>query len=413
MKNSIGEQTRSSASENLPVLTVSELDADAHGAFGHWRKTHPVVAHEGGGYLVLRHADVLRLAADPRLQATETALPQSRGITQGPLFDIFQHGMLTANDGTHERRRSPMSRAVAGQLIAQWRRHVRLSAEALIDGFYADGQAEFVSQFADQIPIRTLAGLFGVPPEDLPAFTRNVQELGRFFGAGSTEDDIPASTAAAGQLREYLGNLLRERRKVPDGDFLTVFQAAADDGEGLSPPEAIFQVIQLILGGTESVRAAIVAQTALLLLHREQWKAVCADSSLVPAVVTEALRFEPGIAGLVRITREAIDLEGFTLPAGQLVILSTMSAMRDERVFQRSDIFDIRRPDAPKTHPVFGWGAHRCLAEALARAELEESLIALTSRLPRLRLEDIPIFHGHVFIRNPGRFCVSWPTDDL
>lgn len=50
---------------DLPVLTAEQLDADPHGIFRQYRAIHPVVAHELGGYIVLRHADVDQLIKDP------------------------------------------------------------------------------------------------------------------------------------------------------------------------------------------------------------------------------------------------------------------------------------------------------------------------------------------------------------
>src|SRR5258707_12933296 len=70
--------------------------------------------------------------------------------------------------------------------------------------------------------------------------------------------------------------------------------------------------------------------------------------------------------------------------------LSTMSAMRDEKVFEAPDTFDIFRTDGQRWHLVFGGGAHRCLGEALARTELEEGLAALTARIPPLQLSGDP-----------------------
>ena len=98
------------------------------------------------------------------------------------------------------------------------------------------------------------------------------------------------------------------------------------------------------------------------------------------------MRFEPGIAGVVRVAVEAIDLDEVTIPAASLVVLSTMSAMRDEHVYAQPDVFDIHREQTSGLHSVFGVGAHRCVADALARAELEECLRVLTRRLPQLRL---------------------------
>lgn len=87
-----------------------------------------------------------------------------------------------------------------------------------------------------------------------------------------------------------------------------------------------------------------------------------------------------------------------------------MSALRDEDVYARPDVFDIRRVDQARLHPIFGAGAHRCLGEALARAELEESLAALVTRLPQLRLDQAPAIQGHSGVRRVATMRISWQT---
>ena len=123
-----------SVAEGLPVLTADQLDADPHGTFRSWRATHPVVAHEAGSYLVLRYADVERISKDPRVHATGTGFPKLLGVTEGPLYDGFDLGMLTANGEVHRRRRSPFSRTFAARMIAEMRPGMRLAAEDLIAG---------------------------------------------------------------------------------------------------------------------------------------------------------------------------------------------------------------------------------------------------------------------------------------
>jgi cytochrome P450 family 103 len=389
------------------MLTLAELNANPHAAFERWRAVSPCVDYEGGGKFVLRHDDVLRLSSDPRVVSTGTALPESRGVASGVLHDIFGLGMLTANGAKHQGRRSIISRALVTVLVSDLRSHVRAATENLIDAVYANGSAEFVSQFANPIPILALAGLLGVEANDRERFLSRVEELGRFFAPASTDADIAVSSAAAEYLRDYLELKLREKTESASSDFLSAVKAAGE-AEGLAPIEIVVQIIQLILGGTESVRASLAAQISLLLQHRSQWDSVCSDASLVPGAVSEVMRYEPGIAGLVRATAEPVDVQEITLPANCLVILSTMSALRDERVFKRPNTFDIRRDDLPRLHLAFGAGAHRCVADHLARAELEEVLAVFAARLPKLRLEDLPVFGGHLFIRTPSSFCVSW-----
>jgi cytochrome P450 len=135
---------------------------------------------------------------------------------------------------------------------------------------------------------------------------------------------------------------------------------------------------------------------------------VCRDPALIPAAVAEALRFEPSAASVSRVATADIEIDGTVVPADSLVALSRMSAMRDERAFDRPDTFDISRSDPMRLHAVFGYGAHRCIGEALARAELEEGLAALTARIPQLQLDVTPTIAGHYGIRRIDTMRVSW-----
>ncbi|MBX4976159.1 cytochrome P450 [Rhizobium lentis] len=392
----------------VPTISSAEIERDPHEAFKRYRAIHPIATLETGGTVVLRHADVSRLSRDKRLRATETAIPAHGGITQGALFDIFQHGMLTANGHDHERRRFAITRALASQVIDDFRSCVRNAAEVLIDGFHREGAVELGSGYAAKLPILALAGMLGVPDRDVPVFMRDVDQMNEFFRPNATAAAMAEAELAAQRVQDYLTTVLARKRAGQATDFLSHYLAVADADQRISGVEVIIQLVQLIIGGTESVRAALVAQTANLLSNRAQWEAVCEDPALASPAVSESLRFEPGIAGVVRISTDDIDVDGWTLPAGQMVILSSMSALRDERVFERPDSFDIFRSDLVPSHLAFGGGAHKCVAEALGRAELEEGLNILAKRLPNLTMKTQPIFMGHVFVRRATECWVTW-----
>ena len=397
-----------SATGDLPILTTERLDADPHGIFRLYRRTHSLVAHEAGGYFVLRRADVERLSKDPRARASETAFPEMHSVTDGALFDAIRYGMLTANGNAHRRRRSPFTRTFAARMITELRPHIRRSAGELVDGWYADGQVDFLEQFAAQVPARVISDLLGLPREDIPSFTKLVYNASRFISLSFTPDEIPDIEAAARQLQDYVERTLDHRRRAPCGDFLSKFVEAADLAAEMSPIEIIFQIVQLIVGGTDTTRVAIVMQVALLLQHHEQWMAVCRDPGLIPASVEESMRFEPSVASISRVAAEDIEVGGAIIPAGSFVTLSTMSGMRDERAYDNPDVFNIRRVRQPRLHPIFGGGPHRCIGEMLARAELEESLAVLTALIPQLRLDQAPAIKGHFGIRRVDTMRVSW-----
>jgi cytochrome P450 family 103 len=399
VQNSLGTGPTGRHGAPLPVLTLKELDVDPHGVFRKYRKDHAIVLHETGGYFVLRFAEVDRLGKDPRLGPSGTSVPETLGVSSGPIFDTFTYSMITADGDVHRRRRAPLSRQFANRAINDMRQSIRRTADDLIDDWYGNGEVDFFGEFAAGLPARVIADMLGLPREQIPEFTVQAYQVSKIFSFGISPDDIAKSEKAMERLRDYSERALDERRRSPRDDFLSAYLAAATEAGEISPEELVYQIVTLIVGGSDTTRVALAAQLSLLLQHREQWDAVCNDPSLVPGAVAEAMRMEPSGAAGFRVPREDIDIDGIVIPAGKLVTLSTMSAMRDEAVYDRPDVFDIRRTDQPRLHPVFGWSAHRCLGEALARAELEEGLLAITARLPQLQLDTQPKIKGHMGVR--------------
>lgn len=386
--------------DGVPTLTLAELEADPHGVFRTWRPRLPLVGHEIAGFLVLRARDVDLLMRDPRAQATETLYPETRGIPAGTLFDIFAHGMLTANGAVHRRRRSPFTRTFAARMIEGLRPQIRATAESLVRDVLADGEVDLVERYTALIPAQTIADILGLPRGDIPRFTRLAYEVSRVLSFTFGPEDIPDLEAAAVALQDYVRAVLEVRRSSPQDDFLSRFLAEADAAGELTPQEVVVQLVQMIIGGADTTRVAGAMQVALLLQHPEQWAAVSRDLGLIPAAVAESLRYEPSVGSAGRLAREEIHLDGHVVPAGSMILLSTLSALRDEAVYAHPDRFDIGRTDLPRLHPIFGGGAHRCIGEALARIELEEGLGALMRLAPGLRLTGaMPLIQGHSGIR--------------
>jgi cytochrome P450 len=67
---------------------------------------------------------------------------------------------------------------------------------------------------------------------------------------------------------------------------------------------------------------------------------------------------------------------------GDLVMLSYPSASMDEEVFTYSHLFRVDR--TPNRHMSFGFGAHACLGQNLARAELKAFFTQLLARIDRI-----------------------------
>lgn len=391
------------------TVTTAELHSHAHEIFRHYRPQTPLLKRDDGIYIAIRARDVEQLLTDPRTRQMETEIAQARGVTDAPLLDFLQYTMVLSNGTAHRRRRLPLAQAFAFKFISDLRPRVRAIAEELIDARYEAGEMDFIADFANWLPARVICHILGVPESDIPGFTRCVYSLSRAFSSTFTREDVPEMQTAAGDLSAYVEDLLMDRRRRPREDFLTSYIVALDASETLSPVETVVQMMTILLGGSDTTRSALAIQTSLLLQHPEQWKAVCGDPALVPGAVLECLRYEPSVGSVPRVTLEDIMVGDSLLPGGQILSLSTLSAMRDPAIYTEPDRLNIQRTDLPRRHLVFGGGVHRCLGETLARVELEEGLAALARRLPQLEFDGDPLrVHGGSGIRTVQGLRVRW-----
>jgi cytochrome P450 len=89
------------------------------------------------------------------------------------------------------------------------------------------------------------------------------------------------------------------------------------------------------------------------------------------------------------------------------VLGSLWSANRDAAEFPKPDQFAVDENRAG-VQLAFGGGAHHCLGAALARAELQESLIALTRRMGCPKLEPGSEFLPPIGINGPTKLPISF-----
>ncbi|MCL6709000.1 cytochrome P450 [Pseudomonas sp. R2.Fl] len=390
------------------MLSFAELNARPHEIYQFFRSRYPFLRRQDGAFLILRARDVSTLLSDPRTRQVETELIAARGVVAGPVFDFISNSMLFSNGDVHRRRRQPLSTAFAFRMIADLRPRVRALAEDLLNRTLDQGRMKLRDDYAALIPAITVAGILGIPRSDVPLFTSLAYQVSRILTTSWTAEDLPAIEAATRELTDYAQNLIAERRKAPRDDFLSEYVSKVDEADTMTAFEVVMQIVSIVLGGSDTTRAAIVIQTGLLLERPHLWTELHRDPRLIVPAVAEALRYEPAVGSIPRLAMEEIVLDGYSIPRGSAMVLATISSMRDPDVYSKPTEFDLQR-EQPRWHPVFGGGAHRCLGEALARVELEEALSALTALRPRLQILGQPLtVHGHAGIRRVDELEVQW-----
>lgn len=392
-----------------PLMSFADLNAAPHKLYRELRREFPFLQREDGAFLVLRAHDVQALVSDPRTRQIETELVRARGITSGPVIELVSNSLLFSNGDTHRRRRQPLSRSFAFRMMEGLRTKVRLLAEELLTLKLGDREMRLREDYAAVIPAITIAAILGIPRCDVPVFTAMAYRVSKILTTSWTQEDLPDIETAINELSAYVATLIDDRRKRPQGDFLSDYVASFDLAAELSAAEAVMQIVSVVLGGTDTTRAAIVIMVGLLLEQRGGlWQALRHRPAMVAAAVAESLRIEPAVASIPRLAFEDIDLDGHMIPEGSPVLLSTMSSLRDPDVFADPDHFKFTRPMG-KWHPVFGGGEHRCLGEALARVEMEEALAVLLNLPLDPEIGDQKLrVHGHAGIRQVDELIVQW-----
>ena len=342
------------------------------------RTTGPIVDFEPGGVAVVTRAAVRALLADARLEANILEFLRSVGVSSGAFYDWMAASPLNLHGADHLRWRALMSRTFTPRSVERLRPFLRRAAHELIDVFAADGHCEFVAAFADPYPALGLCELIGVPPEDRDRFRgwANAVALGFSFVVAAHIEEVDTALV---QLLDYAAGLAAARRAEPRDDLVTRIACAASE-DGWSDDDVAGFIAGLTFAGYETTKNQLGAMVAIMSQRPDLWAALSAGALEVGDVVEETLRYHPAAGDTTRRVAAAVEIGGERLEAGTQVYLSIWSANRDEAAYPEPDRIDpSQTTEVP--HLAFGHGAHHCLGAALARAELQETLRALTTRI--------------------------------
>jgi cytochrome P450 len=203
--------------------------------------------------------------------------------------------------------------------------------------------------------------------------------------------------------------LIQERRQRPaDGaDLLSVLIAArdADSGECMSDQQLQDEVLTFLIAGLETTSVALTWTFALLAQHpevlqrvRAEHRAVCgknqpprpdqlAQLPYARMVIDEVLRLYPPAFGLTRRVVQADEIDGYAIPKGAQLLVSSYALHRHPQLWAAPDSFAPELHFAPEqvearsrfAYIPFGAGARQCIGQAFALMELQILVPTLAS----------------------------------
>ncbi len=341
-----------------------------------------------GFWSITKHADLQNVNRDAEAFSAELGgitLLESSTLDEG--MDMRGKIMVMTDPPRHTRYRLLVNKGFTPRMIGLLEAHLAYRAELIVDQVIEQGECEFVTDVAAELPLQAIAEIMGVPQEERHLL---FEWSNRMVGADDPEynkdpDSSADATMAAAELYMFASALGDARRDEPRDDIVTKLINAEIDGDSLTPEEFELFILLLAVAGNETTRNATAHGMHAFMTHPDEFAKLREHPELMESAVEEVLRWSSPVLYFRRQATRDVELRGKRIKAGDKIAMWHVSGNRDDEVFDDPFRFDITR--SPNDHVAFGGGgAHFCLGANLARLELRLIFSQLASRTPDMRI---------------------------
>lgn len=402
-------------------------DTALHDALRWLRLNQPLGMTQIDGFapfwLVTKHADILEISRQNDLflsgELATTLVNQEgdakvRQMTGGSPHLVRSLVQMDAPD--HPKFRVLTQSWFLPQNIRKLEDRIRTIARNHVDHMASlGGECDFVADLALHYPLRVIMEILGVPAEDEPRMLRLTQEL---FGSqdpelnrdGKALEDSDATLAAIQAVLAdffmYFHQITTSRRADPKDDVATVIANGKIDGEPIGDFEAMSYYVIVATAGHDTTSSSTAGAIWGLCENPGELAKLKADPSLIPALVDEAIRWVTPVKHFMRSATQDYELRGRKIAKGDWLLLSYPSGNRDEEVFEAPDDFRVDR--GASKHLAFGYGAHLCLGQHLAKMEMRILFEELLPRLKSVSFNGTPERAETNFVGGPKKLPIKF-----
>ncbi|MBV9514128.1 MAG: cytochrome P450 [Mycobacteriaceae bacterium] len=377
-------------------------EAGLHAALTHLRADAPVSWVDVPSYrpfwAITKHADVMAIE---RANTLFTNWP--RPVLATAEGDDIQAGMgvrtlIHLDDPQHRVVRAIGADWFRPKAMRALKERVDELAAIYVDKMAGAGdECDFVQEVAVNFPLYVILSLLGLPESDFPFMLKLTQELfgsddAEFKRGTTTEDQLFALL----DMFEYFNQVTASRRAHPTEDLASAIANARIDGEPLSDIDTVSYYLIVATAGHDTTSATISGGLLALIDNPDQRDRLRAELSLMALATEEMIRWVTPVKAFMRTAARDTTVRGVPIAAGESLLLSYVSANRDEEVFGDPFRFDVGRD--PNKHVAFGYGVHFCLGAALARMEVNSFFTELLPRLTSIELTGAPEFVATTFV---------------
>ena len=407
------------------VSAPSYADHRIHDAYRWLRANNPLGIARPEGFdpfwVVTKHAhiqaisrqnDLFHNADRPTTLVMKAMEERTRRITGTP---NLVRSLVQMDAPDHPKYRALTQSWFMPVNLGKFEKRVRTIARGAVERMMAHGgRCDFVADVTLGYPLHVIMEILGVPEKDEPRMLKLTQEL---FGAQDPDtarirDKLPPEQFVAmlqmiiDDFGAYFGQITRDRRLNPRDDLATVIANARIDGEYMPEHDATSYYMIVATAGHDTTSSSTAGAIWALAEDPEQFAAVKADPELIPGLVDEAIRWMTPVKHFMRSATADTELGGRRIAKGDWLMLCYASGNRDEEVFEEP--FKFRCDRKPNRHVSFGYGAHLCLGQYLAKLEMRILFEELLPRLKSIALDGEVKMSQATFVNGPKKLPIRF-----
>lgn len=366
--------------------THPDYAANAHQIWDELRAECPVAHSDrfGGMWLPTRHEDIEAIAKNEHGHYTSQAVVVSE-LRPGIDPPIGVAPPITSDPPFHAPARKLLLGPFAPRQVNELEPFTRAYCHELLDAALvkADEQGWFDAaiDYAQNIPVRVIAEMLGLPPEDGDTFRRFIHNIIE----NPIERDIPEEDGIDWYIDQQIARHKANPKPKGEGDLIDHLLQVEIFGEPLSQEHVRGTVILLLVAGIDTTWSSIGSAIWHLAQNPGDLERFRNDPDVRPFAIEEFLRAYAPVT-MARIVAQDHELNGCPLKKDDWLLLPFPAANRDPEAFDDADSFIIDRQK--NRHGAFGLGIHRCLGSNLARMELSVALEVFVERVHEFTLVD-------------------------
>ncbi|TQM25369.1 hypothetical protein FB390_5517 [Nocardia bhagyanarayanae] len=324
-------------------------------------------------WLVTRHADVRAGLSDERLTAdvTRAGPVDYTGFAVPPPLNA----LLVADAEAHARLRRLITAELTPRRLTGWDERAGDLVDSLLRGAEADPKVDLVARLAVPLPTEVLGDLLGLADSERETL---------LDWANSTlapDGSAPRARDTLAAMRAFVDATI----ETANGDSAIGRLVAASHETGSPTRDELAGVLFYLLFVWYEVLVDLIAGALLMFVGEPAHRRAFLAATDRRRAVDELLRYlSPQVLAGPRFATTDLDIGGYTVRAGQTVLLCLAGANRDPAAFDRPDRFDPSR--VRNAQLGLGYGPHSCLGTALVHSVTGAVLEHFCARWPETTL---------------------------